>query len=79
MFFGYNKAFNEAKFQLNNLSNNQINVILFSASASLNSSSAMYNLGLYLEKGRGLEKDEKESVNYYLKSLEKAHLNKYAK
>ena len=39
----------------------------------------MHNLGYYLENGKGIKKDKKESINYYLKALEKGHLDAGAK
>ena len=34
----------------------------------------MYNLGIRLEYGKGIKKDKKEAINYYLKALEKGYL-----
>ena len=39
----------------------------------------MRNLSVYLEEGKGIKKNKKESINYNFKALEKGHFNAYAK
>lgn len=53
--------------------------MLDSASAHLKSINGMHNLACDLLNGTGIQKNEKEAVNYYLKALQNGFMEKTAK